>query len=187
MSDDQTTPDTPKRGRPRVTVAPRTTETAFSADDIIAQRLRGGDPYGLRDLAIPIKDAQKWALKEANDYADENRHFSIIHKEGWVPVTKDDLAPGVTPESVGYRVAEDGQTLCRGERGRERLYKMTHENRQKIQMAKTAANKKGMGTAKAVREDVANATAGTHGSEAADFVYQNLRIHGEDREGPLGS
>ena len=132
MSDEQTTP---KRGRPpKITVAPRTTETAFSTDDIIARRL-SGDPYGTREAQIPLKEAGKWAIKEANSLADENRHFNIVHKEGWIPLTVNDLADGITPDSLGYLVSPEG-TLCRGKNGDERLYKMTVENRQRVAMAK---------------------------------------------------
>jgi hypothetical protein len=168
-------------------VAPRTATTTLSADDVLERRLKG-DPRYTPAPTIPLREAGKWYVKEANSYGDLNRHYEMVHAEGYEPVTLNDLADGVTPDSIGYRLSEDGITLVRGERGQERLYKMSKVNRARLDARKTAMNNKGMGSAKAVREDIANATAATHGSEAADFVASKLHISGEDRiEGPRGS
>ena len=170
-----------RRGRPpKITVAPRTP----SAEDIIKARLRN-DPFSRSEVHVPLRDPGQWAIKEANSYADENRHFSIVHREGWVPVTMDDIQAGVSPESFGYRLAEDGHTLCRGVRGEERLYKMPTQARQQIAMAKADANKAGTGNASKVKAELSNVAARQFGSEAGDFVHDGIRITGEDREGPL--
>jgi hypothetical protein len=39
-----------------------------------------------------------------------------------------------------------------------------------VQQRKTEANLKGIGSASKVKSDIANAAAGAHGSEAADFL-----------------
>lgn len=175
-----------KARKPRITVAPRTAETGLDVDQIIARRL-AGDPRYIRPADVPLRDAGKWYLKEANSYGDANRHYSMVHEEGYLPVTVDDLPDGITPESIGWTVAADGVTLQRGANGAERLYKMSTENRRKIEMRKTELNKKGMGSAKAVKESAANAIAGVGGSEAADFVFNQMHIKGGDSEGPLGA
>jgi len=177
----------PKRGRkPRVTVTPRAEVVEMDIDDVIQRRL-AGQPFGARTTAIPLKEPERWATFIANSLADENNHYRMVHEFGWVPLTVHDLADGVTPQSIGWQVKEDGITLCRGARGDDIVYKMDKRRREQIQMAKTQANKRGIGSAKAVREEAANAAAGQMGSDAADFVYKGLTVVGEDREGPLGA
>jgi hypothetical protein len=183
-STEQTAPAT--RGRkPRITVSPRSAETVLDTDAIIQRRLKG-DPRYSKPPEIPLKDKGKWYLKEANSMADANRHYTIVHEEGYQPVTIHDLADGITPQSVGFQVAADEITLCRGPHGDERLYKMDVNYRKQIESKKTELNKKGMGSAKAVREDAANAVASVGGSEAADFVFNRMHMNGGDTEGPLG-
>lgn len=179
--------DAPKRTRkPRITVAPRSVDTSVDVDSIIQRRL-SGDPRYIRQGSIPLRDQEKWYVKEANSMADPNRHYSIVHEEGYLPVTITDLPEGVTPQSVGYNVAADGLTLCKGPNGDERLYKMDKGYRQQLERRKTELNKKGIGSAKAVKEDAANAIGAVGGSEAADFVYNRMHIRGGDSEGPLGA
>ena len=105
---------------PRVTVAPR---AAQDVDDIIAKRLQG-DPFAAGVAAIPLKDAEHWATYVANAETSPNRHYEMVHRKGWVPLTVADLPDGITPQSIGWQVAEDGVTLCRGVRGGEVAYKM---------------------------------------------------------------
>ena len=102
------------------------------------------------------------------------------HKKHWDPVYVSDLADGVTPESVGWRVGEDGQ-LCRGPKGDQKLYKQTKERRAITREARTLANMKGIGSAKAVKESVANAAGSQLGSEAADYTHGNIHVTGADR------
>jgi hypothetical protein len=170
--------------KPEITVTPRA--DLIPTDDIIAKRL-AGQPFGTRNLAIPLREPQRWAVFIANSLADENNHYRMVHELGWVPLTVEDLAEGITPVSIGWQVKEDGHTLCRGQRGDEIVYKMDKLQYRKVQLAKTAENKKGIGSAKALKESAANAAAGQMGSEAADFVHKHLHVRGEDREGPLGA
>jgi hypothetical protein len=183
MSDEQPV----RRGRkPRITVSPRSDAESFNPDDVIAKRL-AGNPFGARTTAIPLAEPGRWATFIANSLADENNHYRMVHELGWVPLTIHDLAPGTNPQSIGWQVKEDGITLCRGARGDEIAYKMDKRVREQIQLAKTAENKRGIGSAKALKESAANAAAGQMGSEAADFVHKHLHVTGSDREGPLGA
>lgn len=179
--------------RPKATVVPRSPEVVMTEEQLVEFRRRKIeeikaaahlDPFGDQEVPIPLRE-RGWKVKEANDYADENRHYQMRHKFKYEPVTAADLPDGVTPESVGYRLGEDGQ-LCRGPRGTEKLWKMPDEAYDYRQQLKTEKNKKGMGSAKAMKEDAANAAANTFGAQAGDFVSR-LHIRGEDREGPLGS
>lgn len=170
--------------KPEIAVSPRSEATMSEAQLLeIRQRRLSGDPRHERDAEIPLREPQKWYIKEANDYADANRHYKIAFKEGYEPVTIDDLPDGISPVSIGYNLAEDGKTLCRGERGRERLYKIPKAYRAQIEARKTALNKQGMGSAKAVQEDLANAAGQQFGSEAGDFAASSIRVlHGSDVE-----
>lgn len=168
--------------KPRITVTPRMDDADWEKE--IQERI-GGNPFGHGTDTIPLKDGEYWATYIANSDADPNMHYDMTHNKKWKPCTKDDLEDGVTPESIGFRVAADGQTLCRGQRGDEVVYKMPRHLREQILMAQTAQNNRGMGSAKKVKADVANATAGSFGSEAGDFAHSNISITGSDRRGPL--
>lgn len=181
---DQDTGEQQKRGRkPQITVTDR---SAFSVDDVIARRL-SGEPFGLKSADIPLREPGKWALRIANSQMNDARHYDMVHRLGYQPATLDDLAEGVTPESVGFRLAEDGKTLCKGVRGDEVLYKMPKDAHTKIQFAKAAANSKSMTSERAAKEDVANAAAAQHGSQAAEYIQKNTTVRVSDRQGPLGA
>ena len=174
--------ETPKRGpgRPpkQVVVAPRE-EVTYDVDAVIARRL-SGSPFGSRDLVVPMREPGKWATYEANTLADRNMHYNMVHQLGWVPVTVADLQDGVTPDKIGWQVDAAG-TLCRGPQGDQKLYKQPLEVWKQIQAAKARANMRGIGSAKAVKESMAEATAAQMGSEAADFVHGNITVTGSDR------
>lgn len=151
----------------RVTMTSRA-EGGKNRNAALARRLQG-NPFATGNRSIPLKDDAKWATRWANNEFNENRHWQMTHDLGWEVVTPADLPEGVTPETLGLRVAEDGG-LVRGVRGQERLYKMAAEDFTAVQQRKTEANMKGIGSASKVKDDTANAIAGSHGSEAADFV-----------------
>ncbi len=85
-------------------------------------------------------------------------------------------ADGITPESIGFRVSEDGQTLVRGARGDEVVYKMPKATYDQIQGMKASANTRALRSEKAAVEDIATAAATAHGDQAADFIHANTRI-----------
>lgn len=167
-------------GQPKqVTVAHRADIAEYNVDDVIARRL-SGEPFGSRQTIIPLREPGKWALYEANSLADRNMHYRMVHELGWVPVFASDLEPGLTPEQIGWQV-DAGGILCRGDKGDQKLYKMPVEVRDQIQAAKTRANLKGMGSAKAVKESVVAATSAQMGDEGASFVQNSITITGGDR------
>ena len=167
---------------PEVTVVPR---AATDVDAIIAKRLQG-DPFAAGAVDIPLRDPEHWATYVASGDVSPNRHYEMVHKKGWVPLTVADLPDGITPQAIGWQVAEDGQTLCRGVRGNEVAYKMPLAARSQVQQAKTARNLAGTGSAAKVKASLTAAASGSLGDEAASFVDQNVTVTGGDRVGPLG-
>jgi hypothetical protein len=97
-----------------------------------------------------------------------------------VEVTQDDLAPGVSAESIGFTVSETG-ALCRGTRGQEVVFKMPKDLRKKVMDRKAEVNKKGMGSPSAVKQDMVNAAGNAHGDEAANFLNKHVHVTGYDR------
>lgn len=164
-----------KKDTPSITVSPRADESQWSQEDIIAKRLAGA-PFGIKADQIPLREPGKWALRVANTQAHDSRHYDMTHRLGYRPVTKDDLPEGITPESVGFRLAEDGATLVRGIRGDEVLYKMPAESYQQIQLAKAAKNVEGMRSEKAAKNAVVEATAAAHGAEAAEYISNHGKM-----------
>lgn len=165
-----------KRGpKPRITVSPRADESQWSPEDVIAKRLAGA-PFGVKTDTIPMREPGRWALRIANSQVHDSRHYDMAHKLGYRPVTKDDLPDGITPESVGFRVSEDGATLVKGVRGDEVLYKMPVEAYNKIQFAKAEANTKGLRSERAAKSDVAAAAAVAHGDQAAEYIDKHAKI-----------
>lgn len=181
-------PMEPKRkpGRPpKVTaVVPRTEEGTWAADDVLAQRL-GGQPFGVRAEAIPLREPGKWQLYIANSQSDDGRHYDMVHRKGWQPFTVADLPDGITPQSIGFSLGADGQTLVRGGRGDEVVYKMPKAVYAKIQAAKTRENMKGIQSERGAREAAAEAAVAAHGEEAAEFLQRHGHVTVRDTIGSL--
>lgn len=170
--------------KPKISVQPRSDEGTWSADEVNRRRL-SGEPFGLRTSEIPLRTPGAWSLRVANSLTDEARHYNMRHRLGWEPLQLSDLAEGVTPESIGYRLAEDGLTLCKGQRGDEVLYKKPKGIDTQIQMAKAAANTRALKSESAAKEDAANAAASSFGPEAAEVIAKHGSITIQDRQGPL--
>ena len=165
-----------KSEKPTITVNPRSDESTWSADDIIAKRL-SGEPFGMRTDEIPLKEPGHWQLYIANSQGNESRHYDMVHRKGWKPFTKADLAEGISPESLGFRVAEDNQTLVRGVRGEEVIYKMPKADYDAIQAQKAAANTRDMRSGTAAKQAAAEAAVAAHGPQAAEYLsHANLTI-----------
>lgn len=171
--------------KPEITVTPRSDESTWSPDDIIAKRL-SGHPFGIKADQIPLREPGKWALRIANSQVHDSRHYDMVHRLGYVPLSIDDLAGGITPESLGFRLSEDGKTLCRGVRGDEVVYKMPKEAYDQIQMAKAAKNVEGMHSEGKAKNEVAEAAAGVHGSQAAEYISKHGNITIKDTRQTLG-
>ena len=188
MADSDTTDQPKRRGRkPRIRVTPRTDDIGLDAivDDINQRRL-SGERVRNRGL-IPLREPGRWALHQANTLVNDARHYTMVHEAGWLPVTIDDLKPGTTPQSVGYRLAEDGRTLCKGPRGDEVLYKKERSVHEAIKLREAKANLKPTQSESAAKADIANAAAAAHGAQAGEYIASNTTVRVVDREGPLGS
>jgi hypothetical protein len=168
--------------KPKIeTVTARADDSQFSVDDINARRLRGERHH---DNTVPLRDPGKWALRWVNSMAEANRHYTIVHQDGWIPATVAHLADGVRPESIGASISLEGHVV-RGPNGDERLYLKDKALHDAIKLAETDKRMKPMRSERAAREDVANATAAAHGSEAADYIHKNTSITIRDTQGPV--
>ena len=149
----------------------------------LARRLApGGNVFGGGTRAIPLKDPERWQLHEANGEVHDQRHYEMVHVNGWDPVLPEDLA--CTPDEAGYRVNESG-CLVRGARGHLMLFKMPKEDYKVVEQRKTERNNAEIGRPSKVKQNVANAVANEHGSEAADYVHQHFVGTVTDTKGPL--
>lgn len=164
---------------PKITVSPRADESTWSADDIIAKRLQGA-PFGVRSDEIPMREPGKWQLYIGSSQGNESRHYDMVHRKGWIPFTIGDLPDGITAEAIGFRVAEDGNTLVRGVRGEEVVYKMPKEAYALIQAGKAEANTKSLKSESAAKQDVAEAAAASHGAQAAEYISKHATISIKD-------
>ena len=71
--------------------------------------------------------------------------------------------------------------MQRGDKGDQKLYKIPIEVWKAKQASRAAANMRGIGSQKAVKESITNASAAQLGSEAAGFVNSNIHVTGGDR------
>ena len=140
-------------------------DAARTANVALARRL-AGNVHGGGSRSIPLKEPKRWHVYIANTYANENEFYEMREK-GWVPLEVSDLACPV--EESGFRL-ENG-ALVRGEKGREMAWKMDAADYKLLEMAKRDQNMRGIGSAKKVKADMAEAAASQHGSEAADFIH----------------
>jgi len=148
----------------QITVTSRA-DAARTRNAALARRLQG-NPFGGGNRAIPLKEPGRFHTYIENTYLNENAFYEMKEK-GWEPLTPEDLACEV--KDSGFRLSEDGY-LVRGEHGREMIFKMSKEDYRELEAAKTRANNRGIGSASKIRDEVANAAAGSLGSEAADYI-----------------
>lgn len=155
----------------QITVTDRAEGAKNSAVDLarrnpaLARRL-AGNPFGGGSRAIPMKETGRWHTYIANTYVDEGE-FLRMKERGWEPVRPDDL--GCKVEESGFRLSPDGY-LVRGPQGQEMLWKMDAADYRLLVAAKTDANMHGIGSAKKIKEDMANAAGSQIGSEAGDYI-----------------
>lgn len=139
---------------------------------VISRRLQ--NPFGTPSREIPLKGekaATPWVVRTfAADPEHPNRHYDAVHRLGWVPLERDDLA--VSPESLGFTVTPDGR-ITRGPNGAEVLMGMPKADFDAVQKAKSDENLRKL-TPKYTRSEVAQATAKEHGSDAGDAVYNTF-------------
>lgn len=155
--------------------AQTTTETpAPPRISVIERRLK--NPFGVPSREIPLKGEKAgWVVRTfCADAEHPNRHYDAVHRLGWTPLERADMA--VPPEQLGFTIAPDGR-IVRGPQGQEVLMAMPKHDFDAVQKAKAEANTRSL-KGKAVREEVSQATAKTHGDEAGETIHK----HFEQRE-----
>jgi len=136
----------------------------------LARRLASGTINGGGSVTIPLREPERWYTRIDNQLADPNMFYRMRHELGYEPLTPEDLPEGVSPTSIGFRVSEDGY-LVRGAAGQEEMpFKMARDHRALVDQMATEQNLKGIGSAKKIREDMANAAGSQMGSEAGDYI-----------------
>lgn len=156
----------------RITVTPRAdkvkTDLAAVARDnpALARRLQSGNVHGGGNRDIPLKEPARWQTYLANTYANDNAFFEM-RELGWIPLTADDLS--CTVQEAGFRLSPDNY-IVRGPQGQEMLWKMDKQHYRLLEQARTAANLKGIGSAKKIKADMAEAASSQMGGEAADYI-----------------
>lgn len=137
---------------------------------VIDRRLK--NPFGMPSRDIPLKgERRSWVVRTfCADPEHPNRHYDAVHRLGWVPIERDDLA--VSPESLGYVVTTDGRVV-RGPKGEEVLMAMPKRDFDRVQAAKADANLRSL-KATTVRADLAQSAAKEHGDEAGDQAFANF-------------
>ena len=137
---------------------------------VIDRRLK--NPFGTPSRDIPLAGEKRtWVVRTfCADPEHPNRHYDAVHRLGWMPLTREDLA--VSVESLGFVVSPDGR-IVRGPKGEEVLMGMPKADYDAVQQAKSVANLKSL-DGRAVRNEVAQATATTHGDEAGDTIHKHF-------------
>lgn len=131
----------------------------------------GADPHQASDRKIPLKEPHRWQLYVANDYAEPDGLYRMVHEYGWLPLEPADIA--CNPEDIGYRVNESGH-LVRGPQGREVVFKMAIEDYRLLMQRKTERNNRGIGSQSKTKFAMAESAAAAHGSEAGDWVHKHV-------------
>jgi hypothetical protein len=134
------------------------------------------NPFSNPSRHVPLTgEKSHWVVRTfASDPEHPDRHYDAVHRLGWQPLVRSDLA--VTPESIGYTVATDGR-IVRGAHGAEVLMAMPAKDYARVQQAKSDSNLRKLGAAY-TRSEVAQAVATTEGSEAGETINK----HFEQRE-----
>lgn len=158
---------------PTQEATPTATAQAEAAPRVSVINRRLQNPFGTPSRDIPLKGdkAHGWVTRTfAADPEHPNRHYDAVHRLGWIPLTRADLA--VSPESIGFTVTPDGR-IVRGPNGAEVLMAMPKTDFDAVQRAKSDENLRKLDK-KYTRSEVAQATAKEHGSEAGDTVYKHF-------------
>lgn len=157
--------------KPVITVTDRAESAKNAATDMarrnpaLARRL-AGNPHGGGSRGIPLKEPSRWHTYVANTYVDEGE-FLRMKERGWIPLAAEDLACSI--EESGFRKSPDGY-LVRGPQGQEMIWKMPADDYRLLQEAKTQYNLRGIGSAKKIKQDMAEAASGQLGDEAAEYI-----------------
>jgi hypothetical protein len=135
----------------------------------IAVRNRIKNPLGSPSFRIFLKKPDMEI--RIVDSGMKSGRISEMTQKGWGFVGPDDVVGKV--EDYGFTV-QDGR-IVRGDRGREVLMMMHHQDYVDIQMAKAAANTRAIGGQKG-KDAVLNQVAKAEGDEAADWIDQRIKV-----------
>lgn len=145
---------------------------AKKRDLSIADRRRAaGSIFGTGSKPIPIKEPQKWVIRNVNSKVSNQHVYNMRAEKLWEFVTPADL--DCTLDEIGYREL-DGRVV-RGERGEEVLMKMPKRDYQEIQHDKDTTNRKTTLGAKAAKETILGAMHGAGDEQGAEFMRRALR------------
>lgn len=148
--------------------APATTDTDTPVPPTISvmeRRLQRGVFNGASS-GIPLKKPKEWVTRIVDAKQTNDRPW-VMQEKGWVYLELADLA--VSPESIGYRATPEGR-IVRGEQGRDVVMKMPMADWNRLNKAKSDANIRDTFGKKQIKSAIVNGVAGSHGSQAADFV-----------------
>lgn len=153
----------------------------FPGIKVLSRRLENPDlpgslPIRLKDEPDYLRDPQgkkrTWYLRWINA-AENGRWATVTDAMGYVPVYRDELQ---NPDAVtGLSESKDG-VVRRGDKGQEVLVKMPLELYTAIKARQQEARKRRARNAKAIREDIANAAGASIGSQAGDFMHDDLSV-----------
>jgi hypothetical protein len=149
----------------QITVTNRA-ETAKTRNVALARRLASGNVQGGGTRALPLKEPQRWHTYIANTYLNESEFYDMKQK-GWEPLAPEDL--GCKVEDSGFTLSTDGY-LVRGVQGKEMVFKMDKADYDLLVTAKTSQNLRGIGSAKKVKADIAEAAGSQLGDEAGSYI-----------------
>jgi hypothetical protein len=139
---------------------------AAARNPVLAKRL-AGNLHGGGNSTLPLKEPGRWYTRIENQLADPNMFYRMRHEMGYEPLTAADL--NCTPQEAGFR--EENGVLVRGAVGHEEMvFKMATEDRAVLEQAMTQANLQGIGSAKKIKADLAEAAGAQLGSEAGDYI-----------------
>jgi hypothetical protein len=153
----------------------------FKGINVVERRLQdpelpGSVPIRLNDeptyLQDPLGRKRKWYVRWINA-AEAGRYSLVTETMGYVPVRVEELQ---NADSVmGIAESKDG-IVRRGDRGSEVLVKMPLELYTAIKSRQEEKRRKRSHNAKALKEDMANIAGQSVGSEAGDFVHDEMSL-----------
>jgi hypothetical protein len=153
----------------------------FKGIAVVERRLQdpelpGSVPIRLKDESTYLQDPRgakrKWYVRWINA-AEAGRYSLVTETMGYVPVRVEELQNA--DAIMGIAESKDG-IVRRGDRGSEVLVKMPLELYTAIKRKQEEKRSKRARNAKAVKEDLANLAGRAVGSEAGDFVHDDMTV-----------
>jgi hypothetical protein len=153
----------------------------FKGINVIERRLQDPDlpgsvPIRLKDepayLQDPLGKKRKWYVRWING-AEAGRFALVTETMGYVPVLRDELQH--SDGLMGLSDSKDG-IVRRGDRGNEVLVKMPLELYTAIKRKQEDKRQRRARNVKSVREDLANMAGAQVGSQAGDFVADEMTV-----------